>query len=209
MSKSAVIIKRGWSSGMDNIKPRRWVFLRGLAREAGHWGDFLKQFQEAFPGDKILAVDLPGAGEWRAMQCPRTIFEMWQQVREHSQMEDGPINLFAVSLGAMIGMEWLRTAPEELELCVFVNSSTRMSGPFYRRLRWQIWQRFFRMLAVRKPRERERALAEILMNNTNAREVALPAWTKIALERAVSPQNLLFQMTAAAQFNGLDNVPEG
>ena len=37
-----------------------WLLLRGLTREAGHWGRFPQQLQAALPGARILAIDLPG-----------------------------------------------------------------------------------------------------------------------------------------------------
>lgn len=39
-----------------------WLLLRGLTREAGHWGDFPRQLQAALPEARILAIDLPGNG---------------------------------------------------------------------------------------------------------------------------------------------------
>jgi hypothetical protein len=33
---------------MNNVG-QNWLLLRGLARESGHWGDFVTQLQVAFP----------------------------------------------------------------------------------------------------------------------------------------------------------------
>ena len=61
--------------------PATWILLRGLAREKRHWGDFLEQFRSAFPNDKILALDLPGAGEFFKETSPRTVEGMFNFVR--------------------------------------------------------------------------------------------------------------------------------
>jgi pimeloyl-ACP methyl ester carboxylesterase len=50
-----------------------WLLLRGLTREAGHWGDFPQQLQAALPEARILAIDLPGNGTLHRQASPSTI----------------------------------------------------------------------------------------------------------------------------------------
>ena len=39
-----------------------WILLRGLTREASHWGAFAGDFQTALPQAQVVALDLPGNG---------------------------------------------------------------------------------------------------------------------------------------------------
>jgi len=41
---------------------KKWFFLRGLVREAGHWSGFLEKFAEAFPDCEPIPLDIPGNG---------------------------------------------------------------------------------------------------------------------------------------------------
>ncbi len=187
-----------------------WIMLRGLAREKGHWGPFLEHFARAFPSEEVLAIDLPGAGEFREMQSPATIGEICKFVRQQASARvpaKTPLKLFAVSLGAMVAMEWLRQSPQDLAGCVLVNASSRES-PVYYRMRWQVWVRFLRLVALPVAREREHAVIDLIMNNPEARDMAHPTWTKIATERPISFLNVAAQLRAAARFSSLTTAPE-
>lgn len=188
---------------------KRWIFLRGLAREQGHWGGFIDLFRSHFPNDDIQCIDLPGTGLHVDEESPRTISEIYQRVRDEAMMvEHSPVRLMTVSLGSMVAMEWLQKNLSEIEFCVMVNTSTKQSGPFYKRLRWQVWVEFLKILMIQKPRDRERAIVDILMNSAEARETALPIWTKIAVERPVSRNNVLNQLMSAAMYEGLNEAPK-
>ena len=52
---------------------QNWLLIRGLARESGHWGDFLTQLQRAFPQAQIHCLDLPGCGINHRQSSPDSI----------------------------------------------------------------------------------------------------------------------------------------
>jgi len=190
---------------MDNPNAgARWVLLRGLARESGHWGPFLGDFQSRFAGDSVWPVDLPGVGEFRNLASPRSIREILSFVRDQviAKGGRGPLRVVAVSMGGMIAMEWMRRFPGELGSCVLINTSARALSPFYYRLRWQVWREFARVVSLQSARERERAIIEILMNSEEARRLALPLWTKLATEHPISYMTFMSQLWAAAQYRG-------
>lgn len=185
-----------------------WVLLRGLARESRHWGDFPEKLAKGLAGEVFLA-DLPGMGQLSPEASPSTIQEICQRVRTETLSKvTAPFHVMALSLGGMVAMEWMKSAPKEISSCVLVNSSSRQSGPFYRRLRWQVWGEFGKILLNQKPRERERAIIELVMNNPDSREEALPLWTKLALESSVSFKNFAAQMKAASSYKGLQERPQ-
>jgi pimeloyl-ACP methyl ester carboxylesterase len=203
------ISKKPWSFGMDS--PQTWVLLRGLAREKAHWGDFLEKFQARFPGDEVLAIDLPGSGEHLKINSPTTITGIFNQVRAEvvsRASHAAHFNLVALSLGGMVAMEWIKQKPEELKSCVLINTSSKDLSPFYNRLRWQVWRDFVRLVSMQAAREREKGIIDVIMNSAEARETALPEWTKIAVERPISYKNFFNQLLAASRFEGIKDKGE-
>ena len=51
-------------------RPDTWFLLRGLSREAGHWGEFVPALRAALPDAAIHTIDLPGAGLRREGRFP-------------------------------------------------------------------------------------------------------------------------------------------
>jgi pimeloyl-ACP methyl ester carboxylesterase len=188
-----------------------WILLRGLAREKGHWGNFLEKFAAAHPGDEILPIDLPGTGDHLAQNSPTTINGIFNFVRSEAvsrARNQSQFKILAVSLGAMVAMEWMRCKSDDLACCVLINTSSKSLSPFYHRLRWQVWRDFVKLVSVQVARERERGIIEVIMNSPEAREAALPQWTKVATERPMSYKNFFNQLLAASRFEGLTIDPE-
>ena len=188
------------------IKSRTWVVLRGLAREKGHWGPFADQLSARFSNDEVLFIDLPGAGEFRDVACPRSMAEIFQFVRAQAierARAQSHFTLLTISLGGMVALEWLRQRPEDLSGAIMINTSSSQLSPFYHRLRWQIWPKFLKAAANQVPREREKQLTEFLINSSAARERAVPLWTRLAVDRPLRYPNFLNQIYAAARFKDL------
>lgn len=190
------------------MKNKTWILLRGLAREKGHWGPFAETFTQTFKSQgEVLQIDLPGTGEFRNLTSPASIKEIFEFVRGQA-IERAPsnstFNLVAISLGGMVAMEWMKQRPEDLSGAVLINTSLKSLSPIYHRLRWQIWGKFLKVLTEQSPRERERLIIDMLINKEEARNAALPVWTKIASDHPVSYRSALNQLMAAARFNGLD-----
>ncbi len=194
-------------------KKRTWILLRGLGREKGHWGPFAENFAARFSADEVLAIDLPGAGEFRDESSPRTIGEIFQFVRgkavERAQSQTS-FTLVALSLGGMVALEWLRRKPEDLNACILINSSSKAVSPITQRMRWQVWRDVVQILAMQSPRDRERALAALVMNSKDAQDRAVPLWTRLAVEHPIRYINFFNQLVAAGRFAELpqdSNVP--
>jgi pimeloyl-ACP methyl ester carboxylesterase len=191
---------------MPTNKTTAWILLRGLARERGHWGPFLEQFSNAFPKDEVLAIDLPGSGEFLNETSPKTMSEIFAFVRAKAierARSQSQFKLVAMSLGGMVAMEWMSQRPEDLAGCVLINTSAKPLSPFYYRLRWQIWSKFAKVLATQSAKERERQVLDMIVNNEEARNKALPLWTKLAIDRPMSYSNFTNQLLAAALCGGL------
>lgn len=180
-----------------------WVLLRGLAREAGHWGTLPSAWRLRLPpGDALVAIDLPGNGaRWREA-APVTVAGMAQAAR--AELARGPHGppyvLVALSLGAMVALHWAATCPGELRGCVLVNTSLRGLSPLWQRLRPRSWASLLGLLAPgRSVLGRERAVLALTSNRPVAERTAL-AWAGLARERPVTRANVLRQLLAAARF---------
>jgi pimeloyl-ACP methyl ester carboxylesterase len=185
---------------------RTWILLRGLAREKGHWGPFADQFASSFQGDEVLAMDLPGAGEFRGEPCPRSVEEICRFVRAKAverAKSQSQFYLVALSLGGMIAMEWMRQKPDDLAGCVLINSSSKALSPPFLRLRWQVWGKFAKLAAASAPRDREKLILDLTVNSAPARDKALPLWYRLAVEHPIRYSTLANQLWAASQFKGL------
>ncbi|WP_457307042.1 alpha/beta fold hydrolase, partial [Polaromonas sp. P5_E6] len=111
-----------------------WVLLRGLTREARHWGDFPLQLQEATgrsPG-QIITLDLPGNGKWCGQRSPLSVEEMVEAVRRQlaAQGVRPPYAVLAMSLGGMAAASWAQRYPDEISRLVLVNTSMRPHAHF-------------------------------------------------------------------------------
>lgn len=134
MKESAAALRPSLARG-------RWIFLRGLARQAGHWGAFPDIFRKALPGVEVLQPDLPGCGCATTTVCPTTVPEILEALRaevgrRHPAADPGrPVAVLGLSLGGMLVVEWMARYPGELAGAVLVNTSLRGLSPPWRRLR--------------------------------------------------------------------------
>jgi pimeloyl-ACP methyl ester carboxylesterase len=109
-----------------------WILLRGLTREQAHWGDFPDLLRQALPADTcILTPDLPGNGTLWQSRSPSTV----QGMVDHSRqaLRDAghlpPYHVLAMSLGAMVTVDWATRHPEELTSAILISTSLRPFSP--------------------------------------------------------------------------------
>lgn len=183
-----------------------WVFLRGLTREARHWGDFPGRFRAAFAGElaggDILTPDLPGNGRRFAEPSPASVVALMEACRGELR-ESGkppPYHLLAFSLGGMVAVAWALHHPEECQAAVLLNTSLRPHNPFQQRLRWGALARLPGLL-VAGGEARERAILELTSSRAAELGHVVPAWAAWARECPVSRVNALRQLLAAARFS--------
>lgn len=187
----------------------RWVLLRGLTREAGHWGDFPAQLQTALPGSRVHCVDLPGNGRLHRLPSPRTVAEMGASVRAQLQAAGlpPPYHLLAMSMGAMVAVDWAARHPAELGAAVLINTSLRPFNPGWQRLRPSALPV---LLALALPGRSELAReAQVLRLTARlARpQPLLDTWADLRQRQPVSAANALRQLVAAARFRAGAKAP--
>lgn len=178
-----------------------WVLLRGLAREARHWGAFRGLLAASVPaGDEVVAVDLAGNGSRRHLRTPSTVHGIAQDVRRAvAASHPPPYVLVAVSLGGMVATEWALRHPAEVQGCVLVNSSLGRFSPPWHRMRTRALLELAVLSFVRDAQARERRVLRLTSNLPVDAETAA-AWARYARESPVARLNAWRQLWAAAGY---------
>lgn len=181
-----------------------WVLLRGLAREAAHWGGFMEKFADALPpGDRMIALDLPGNGALHAARSPLTIAGMAAACRDGLRERGAPppYVLVAMSLGGMVALQWSQQFSGETAGCVLINTSAGGGSPFWERIRPGNYARVVRLLLPGlSVLERERCVLAMTSASPQRHAKVLAQWAAIAHDRPVNPANVFRQLVAAARF---------
>lgn len=179
-----------------------WVLLRGLTRESRHWRDFPEIFRREVPDAQVHMPDLPGNGKLFAQESPLAVGEMAQWCRTRMLAEGVPLpcHLLALSLGAMVAVEWAARHPEEVAGCVLINTSLRPFSPFYHRLRPGSYPKLLRLLLPGTDAgARERAILDLTSSRPGDPEV-LEEWVAYRRQCPVSAANALRQLRAAMAY---------
>jgi pimeloyl-ACP methyl ester carboxylesterase len=178
------------------------VLLRGLSREQAHWGDFIEQLQRSVT-NPVLALDLPGVGQALHESSPASIAQMVRLLRRRLATQytnqQGPYHLLAMSLGAMVAMEWAAEYPADIASLLLINSSSGQLTPFYQRLKWQCYPKVVQALFA-SAQKREQLILQLTANNIAQRQQQLGYWQQIALQRPVRKLDVLRQLLAASRF---------
>jgi pimeloyl-ACP methyl ester carboxylesterase len=178
---------------------RRWIFLRGLGRHQGHWGEFLIRFKRAFPNDEIETLDLAGNGNQTERESYKTIEENVDDLRGRSDLlQKGPVSILAVSMGAMVGVAWAEKNPREVQELVLINTSDSSESYFFERLRPH---NYFPILKLFKRRGdllyRERTLLQMTAGELPHLESIAEHQSKLP---ATTPENFLRQLWASSRY---------
>ena len=180
-----------------------FVLLRGLVRESRHWGDVAGRLRRALGGEAVVALDLPGNGQFRDQASPTNVAAMAAACRARLAQQgiDRPVVLVAMSLGAMVALQWCQDAPQEVAGCVLVNTSLRGVSPFWKRLRPGQYLRLAGLLAPgRALLERERAVLAMTSSRPQRQSGVAQRWAGIAATHPVSRANALRQLIAALRY---------
>lgn len=196
---------------MNNKPSQNWLLLRGLSRESAHWGDFIPILKATFPDANITMLDLPGTGCFYKEVSPASIKAITDKVRGLALAQgylQQPITLLAVSLGAMVAWEWMRSYPEDICGASLINTSFADLSPFYHRLRWQSYGKFALLMSKPKGCSREKSILQLISNRRDQDEQISLAWEKIQQQRPISFKNSFRQIIAAASYCPGDRKPE-
>ena len=180
-----------------------WVLLRGLTREAGHWGDFAQRLQQASGSRPVVCLDLPGNGQRRHQVSPTRLAEMTAAARAQLKASgcEPPYRLLAVSLGGMVAIDWAARHPGELTQLVLVNTSLRGVNRWTQRLRPGAWPALARLLLPgQSALQREHTVFRLTCHRPGAQALTVAHWADLRRQRPVSAPNALRQLLAAWRF---------
>jgi pimeloyl-ACP methyl ester carboxylesterase len=184
-----------------------WILLRGLTREARHWGAFPAAFKAQLaayaPDEQVVVLDLPGNGEFAGQTSPLTAGGMVAFVRQQllARALSPPYKLLAMSLGGMVTTSWAQDHPDEIARMVLINTSMRPHGSPVQRLRPGNWF----TLALLAARWQDFEYAEQVIHQLTCRRLGTPgadvaAWVQVRKSAPVSERNAQRQLWAAARF---------
>ena len=185
-----------------NTNVQTWILLRGLTREQRHWGRFPDKLQSSFPDSKILTPDLSGNGRNCHQRSPATVIQMLLQLRKDiaPQLEAGPVHILALSMGAMVAMEWLRRFPDDCEAAVLINSSFKGVCPLYYRLRPENYLKILRGLFSPSLKTREEIILSLTSHLAADRDSLIDQWISYARTSPVSRLSAVNQLIAASRY---------
>ena len=188
-----------------------WVLLRGLTRETAHWNGFERQLAAALgPQHHVLTLDLPGNGTLYQARSPACVADMNEACRAElsGRSHPSPYVLVAMSLGAMVAVDWACSAPQEVAGCVLINTSLRGFSPFWQRLQPHNYATLAGvMLPGRTALQREQAVLALTSNQPAHQGDTASAWAAVARQRPVSRGNALRQLLAAARYRAPAQPP--
>jgi pimeloyl-ACP methyl ester carboxylesterase len=194
------------------VPSERWILLRGLGREAGHWDGFPQALRAAFPGATVLTPDLPGCGSRHREVAPASVPALAEAVRQSvdaatitpgDRVAAPKTWLLGLSLGAMVALEWARLHPYEIAGVVLVNGSSGRLSPFWRRMRPAALLGLARALLAPSLARREERIFAITSTRPDRADVAVAAWVALAEAHPVRAANLGRLLLAAATYRPL------
>ena len=180
-----------------------WVFLRGLTREARHWGNFPAKFRAEIPDADIVTPDLPGNGQLNHLASPIQVREMVEYCREQLSRRSvaPPYHLLGISLGAMVAVDWASRHPRELLPCVLINTSLRPFSPFYQRLKPRNYLRLLGLATRGGDAEKiERGVFRMTSTLEKSPAGVIENWISYRKQFPVTRANALRQLLAAARY---------
>lgn len=180
---------------------RSWIFLRGLVRGRGHWGDFPEKFRQRFPGDRVELLDLPGNGERSAELSPTKIADYVPLLRSRAEAiaRGEKVHVLALSLGAMIAVEWMKTYPEDFKKLYLVCTSTARYAAFYQRFQMANYGRILPLFLPHSAARYEEVMMRLISNSPERQREVLPGLVQYTQAHPARAENFLRQLWAAAR----------
>ena len=189
-----------------------WVLLRGLMRDARHWGEFPLLFQNGTDAQNVVTLDFPGNGNLHTQASSSSVAEMAENCRAQLRQLGyaPPYRVLALSLGAMVAVEWTAQHPAEIERLVLINTSLAPYNPFFHRLRPANYAALTSFLIFASTAQREKLILRITSRrNRTPREQSalLEQWVAYAQACPVSRANILRQLRAAVFYRAAPTAP--
>lgn len=179
------------------------LLIRGLAREKRHWYGFDEQVQNTFPNDKVVCIDIPGAGKYNKINAPVSIPKIQNFIRKEFLKENSTeeLHIVAISLGGMIALNWASSFPVEPQSLVLMNSSVASISPIHHRLKPAAIKLILKIVLQTNSYSRERKIADLVSNLTSQKKDEIAqVFSEYAMNTPITLENAMRQITAAIKF---------
>ena len=186
-----------------------WILIRGLARSAGHWGQFATHFERYCQGQMTL-IDLPGFGEFVDRPSPDSIEMITQHVIRQIRAKKSlrvRIGAVGISMGGMVASELAARQREWVSHLVLINTSNRRYSKFYQRLLPAAYPTLVRALVTAKPAEKERIIFNLTCHRVEKSASTLAEWQQIHQNYPCKKAAIVRQLQAAMKYQGLHKPP--
>ena len=179
-----------------------YLLLRGLGRQAAHWGEFKTLLEEQDFSNKVIALDLPGFGEQNTEDSPKTIKSITNFVRlnflKQITSKDNEWTIVGFSLGGMVALDWVDRFPYDFKKIILINTSAaNLSSPL-RRLQPEVFNHFLKIIKTRNAKQRETEILKMICNHDP--EAHIEEWTHLAQKHPYKEINVIKQLGAAFSF---------
>ena len=193
-------------------KKINFLLLRGLLRESRHWYEFPDELAKRIPNSNVTCLDLPGIGSEKTNQSGWSIQAIMEDLRlrwleKKAQLELGSDEsssnvLFALSLGAMVAMEWAHYYPEDWQHLFLVNSSASNLSLPNKRIKPSAIAELIKSSLIQSDELREQTVLKLCTENSSDEKIE--KYSKIASEVPSDRKHLrslaVRQLGAASRF---------
>lgn len=184
---------------MTSTQPTHWLFLRGLARESGHWQGFIDDCQSQL-GWHCQGLDLPGFGSEYRRPSPLSIAEIRRDLQQRLALPTSQaLGIVAMSLGGMVALDWLAAEPERIHRAVLINTSSSANPP-WQRLQPSALPWLLRALCAQQATQQERASLNMVSNRRAEDVELLKLHCALRAAHPARKRNVLRQLWAASRF---------
>jgi pimeloyl-[acyl-carrier protein] methyl ester esterase len=184
---------------------KHWLLLRGLAREAWHWGEFPRQVRQRLDAERVLCLDLPSigavAGGRTALSIDGIVDDLRRRWHTVAGEGAGSWGVIGQSLGGMVAVAWCHRYPSDFVAAVTINTSAANLAPPFRRFSFKTLPAVLTALVSSSPLRRERTILALTSNRPEQRLHLLPAWAAHAAASPVKRRTFLTQLWAAATYS--------
>lgn len=191
---------------------KHFIYLRGLARESTHWGEFAEQMKSQYPQAEHLFLDLAGNGDQKSKSSFLNIADNTQDLiarTPESILRSKPV-IIGISMGAMVAADWAWRYPQYAGSLVLINTSFKVFSKPWQRLRPQSYQRLFQIFTASLTQPPSDVELQVLRLTSNQKLSIKKHWSHQVFSQVPTTSGLNFtrQIIAAAKFRGHAFKPE-
>lgn len=187
------------------------LLLRGLMREARHWGDFTSKLENKAEMNKVLCLDLPGVGTEQGRFFSPSIKQVVLDIRSRFQthLQNNKTQdwiILGISLGGMIALKWVELFPNDFKKIILMNISAQNTGSILGRLKPESMLRVLKIFKENDPTKRELEILKMVSNLKALDKSTQDLWIQIARSNTFDRWTAMQQMIVASQFKAPQKI---